>query len=173
MASPNDVMSILKGVSAKVNDDTLMILAFMYHVELDPSDPEGKRKNRSKSQYRYEGRIVKVDTLKEEIQAMKANPDAPWRWPSLPDWRTSYDNEPNNKRGAKWLEARIKKAVDWPTFEKLLNGWKPSSNDYKDSRKYEVQGYTCNNSPLDITLDSIKALAPNTTFTKVLTPKRA
>ena len=174
MASPNDVMAILKAVSCKLSNGNIVVLSFMYHTELDPSDPAGKKKDRSKSQYRYEGFLTTEADLQAKIAKMKADPDAPWRWPSLETWRASYDNEPNNKRGAKWLEARLKKAVDWETFEKLLNGWKPAKNDYKDNRKYDTTGYTsATGSTIDLTKDIFETMAPNTTFSKVLTSKRA
>lgn len=171
MASPNDVMAILKAVSVKLDADTIAILSFMYHTELDPSDPAGKKKDRSKSQYRYEGRVVKIADLQNEISKMKAEPDAPWRWPTLETWRASYDNEATNKRGAKWLESRIKKALDPDIAFKVLNGWKPSKNDYKDNRKYDLLGYqTPDGNTIDITPETLPTL---TTFSKILTPKRA
>lgn len=177
MASPNDVMAILKAVSCKLSNGNVMVLSFMYHTELDPADPAGKKKDRSKSQYRYEGIIFTEADLQAKIAQMKADPDAPWRWPSLETWRTSYDNEPTSKRGAKWLEARLKKAVDWKTCEKLMAGWKPSKNDFKDSRKYDTTGYMVANGPstgqlVDLKEDVLIALDPGTTFSKILTPKR-
>lgn len=174
MASPNDVMAILKAVSCKLSNGSVMILSFMYHTELDPSDPAGKKKDRSKSQYRYEGILLTEADLQAKIAEMKADPDAPWRWPSLETWRASYDNEPTNKRGAKWLEARLKKAVNWETCEKLLNGWKPSKDDYKDNRKYDTTGYMASNGvQIDLKEETLTALLPGTTFSKILTPKRA
>lgn len=174
MASPNDVMAILKAVSCKLSNGNVVVLSFMYHTELDPSDPAGKKKDRSKSQYRYEGFLTTEADLQAKIAQMKADPDAPWRWPSLETWRASYDNEPTNKRGAKWLEARLKKAVDWATFEKLLNGWKPAKNDYKDNRKYDTTGYMASTGvQIDLKEDTLNALLAGTTFSKVLTPKRA
>lgn len=171
MASPNDVMAILKAVSVKIDPDTIAILSFMYHTELDPSDPAGKKKDRSKSQYRYEGRVVKIADLQDEITKMKMEPDAPWRWPTLETWRASYDNEATNKRGAKWLESRIKKALDPDVAFKVLNGWKPSKDDYKDNRKYDLLGYqTPDGKTVDITPETLPTL---TTFSKILTPKRA
>ena len=174
MASPNDVMAILKAVSCKLSNGNIMVLSFMYHTELDPNDPAGKKKDRSKSQYRYEGIVLTEADLQAKTTAMKADPDSPWRWPSLETWRASYDNEPTNKRGAKWLEARLKKAVDWKTCEKLLNGWKPAKDDYKDNRKYDIAGYTASDgSQIDLKEDVLLALKPGTTFSKVLAPKRA
>lgn len=171
MASENDVMAVLKGVSAKISPDETMVLSFMYHTELDPSDPEGKKKNRAKSQYRYEGRVVKNADLQKEIDAMRADPTAPWRWPGLDGWRISYDCEATNKRGAKWLADRLKKALDWETAKKVLDGWKRSSNDFKEGRKYDQTGYVADGKPFDITLDGLKLLGPGKTFTKVLQPK--
>ena len=172
MTNQTDIMAILKAVSCKLSNGNIAILAFMYHTEIDPSDPAGKKKDRSKSQYRYEGLIISESSLQDKISKMKADPDSSWHWPNLDTWRISYDNEPTNKRGAKWLEARLKKTVDWPTFEKLLNGWKQTSNDYKDSRKYEIKGYTCSDgSMLDITKETLESLTSGSTFSKILTPK--
>lgn len=174
MACPPDGMAILKGISAKLGNGNIMILAFMDHVELDPADPAGKKKDRSKSQYRYEGRIIAEADLQNEIASMKNDPAQPWRWPSLDTWRIGYDNEYTNARGSKWLASRAKKAVEWPTAEKILNGWKASTNDFKDSRKYETTGYTDpSGATLDITLEAMKSLPSGATFSKVLRPKRA
>ena len=173
MADKPNIMAILKAVSIKVDPDTIAILSFMYHTEVDPLDPAGKRKDRSKSQYRFEGRKVKVSDLQAEIAKMKADPDAPWAWPNLPDWTASYDGEAKNSRGAKWLADRIKKAKDLDTGFKILNGWKASSNDYKNSRKYELTGYTLpDGKTLDLTPETLKAL-DCTTFSKIYTSKKA
>lgn len=167
-------MAILKGVSAKLDNGNIMVLAFMDHIELDPTDPAGKKKDRTKSQYRYEGRIVKEADLKAEVASMAAAPTEAWRWPNLENWRIGYDNEYTNGRGSRWLSSRIKKAVDWATCEKILNGWKFSSNDFKDSRKYETTGYTASDgTAFDISATSINALPAGATFSKVLTPKKS
>lgn len=166
-------MAILKAVSMKVDPDTIAIVSFMYHTEVDPLDPVGKRKDRSKSQYRFEGRKVKIADLQAEITQMKAAPDAPWAWPNLTGWTAAYDSEAKNSRGAKWLADRIKKAKDLDTGFKILNGWKASSNDYKNSRKYELQGYKLpDGTSFDLTPEALEAL-PCTTFSKVCTPKKA
>ena len=171
MASANDVMAILKAVSIKIDADTIAILSFMYHTETDPLT--GKT-NRAKSQYRYEGRIVKIADLQKEIEDMKAKPTDAWKWPTLEDWRCSYDCEATNARGAKWLESRIKKALDWPTAEKVLGGWKPAKNDIKESRKYDITDYVSDgNTPMSITLDALVTLGAGHTFNKVLKAKTA
>lgn len=173
MASEKDVMAILKGVIAKISPDESMVLCLMHHTELDPSDPEGKKKNHAKSQYRFEGRVVKNTDFQKEIDAMRADPTAPWRWPGLDGWRISYDCEATNKRGAKWFTDRMKKKSysDWEMTKKILDGWKNSSNDFKESRKYDQTGYVADGKPFDITLDNLKLLGPGKTFTKVLQPK--
>ena len=176
MASAKDVMAILKATSVKLDNDTLMILSFMYHTEATAGENGRMKTDRSKSQYRYEGRIVKIADLQNEITEMEAKPTEAWKWPNLIDWRCSYDEDATNARGAKWLKARIKKAVDWPTGEKILNGWKASKNDYSDSRKYDLAEYVSDVNPnekFNITLESMQALGAGHTFGKILTPKRA
>lgn len=174
MATKNtDIMAILKGISTKIDDETLMILTFMYHTEIDLTDPAQKRVNRSKSQYRYEGRIVKIAALEKEIADLQTKPTDSWKWPSLDNWRISYDNEPTCARAAKWYKSRINKATNWETCEKILNGWKASTNNYKDTRKYDISGYTTSTGQtIDINLETLKTLAPGTTFSKILTPKK-
>lgn len=166
-----DIMAILKGLSIKLDDENIVILTFMYHTEFDQTM---QKKDRSKSQYRFEGRKLKIADLQTEINKMTENPTEYWRWPTLDQYKINYAGEITNRRGARWLTARLAKAVDWQTAEMLLNGYKISSKDYKDSRKYEITGYTdSNGNQFDITLDALVALEPGTTFSKILTPKRA
>ena len=173
-------MAILKAISAKLDSDTVMLLTFMYHTERQSGsnaivNANGKSPiDRAKSQYRYEGRIAKIKDIEAEIAAAKADPTSPWLWPNLADWHISGKPASNRKDEANWLALKLKKAVDWPTAEKILNGWKKTTNDFKDSRKYDTTGYTADNGQnLDITLEALAALGPGHTFTKILTPKKA
>lgn len=165
-------MAILKAVSVKIDADTVALLTFMYHTETKTGPDNIEKTDRSKSQYRYEGRIAKIADLEAEMAKMKAAPTDPWKWPGLDAWRCSYDSDATNARGAKWIASKLKKAVDWPTGKKILDGWKASKNDYKDNRKYDQTGYTADGQPFDITLESLIKLGPGKTFSKPLTPKK-
>ena len=176
---PNE-MAILKAVSVNLDPDTVMVLTLMYHTELQSGptaivNSKGKTPiDRSKSQYRYEGFIAKKADLEAKIADAKANPQDPWLWPNLKDFCIMGTPVSSRKDEAHWLNLKLKKAVDWPTAQKILDGWKKSTNDFKDSRKYDKTGYTTDtNQALDITLEALTALGPGHTFTKVLTPKKA
>ena len=180
MAYRPDEMAILKVVSAKVDDDTLMLLALMYHTEPQTGDnivlnPNGKPPiDRSKSWYKFIGRTAKISDLNAEIAYAKDHPTETWSWPSFPGYVIAGKEPSRLSDAARWLSLKIKKAVDWPTAEKIFKGWKRSTDDYKDSRKYDTTGYTTDDGKsLDITLDNIKALGPGHTFTKTICTKKA
>lgn len=118
---------------------------------------------------------MKEADLKAEIEEMRkdVNMLEDWKWPSksMNEWVVSYFDM-TNSRGAKWLSDRIKKAKSFEDGMKVLDGWKPSKNDYKDSRKYHRTGYVLDDgTPVDLTEDFFKT-AGTCTFSKVLLPKR-
>lgn len=142
---PNEI-AILKAASVKLDNDTLMILAYMYHTV----DKESKR-NGAKSFYRYEGRVVKISDLKAEVKDLIQDSKclADWKWPSKakdwdPNWFIGYNRENNNKRAAKWYMSKISKAMSWPDFMTLATtGAKKTAKGIKTSvgATYELDDY--------------------------------
>lgn len=139
-------MTILKSVSFHIDPETIAIVAYMYHSGKGPGET---------SQYRTEGRLVKVAALQEEIKALQADADGTWSWPGLAEegWPIlSYNSQTTKAAGAKWLEGRLKKAGTFAAGLTVLNGYKPSDQIYKASREYaleytipgEVAGQTLN-----------------------------
>lgn len=148
---PNEY-AMMKGMSIKLNDDTVFFIAHIYH-----STP----KQRGNSDYRYEARIAKISDLEAEIKDM--NTDAkclgPWLWPtaSMANKAIVYGTG-DAKYGAKWLAGRIKKALSPDVGFKRLNGFKPTKADpkeyeFKENWAYDLKGYTVNetNETIDIT----------------------
>lgn len=179
MAHKSNEMAILKAVSVKLDPDTVLLLTFMYHTERQTGssvilNANGKAPiDRTKSQYRYEGRIAKIKDIEAEIADAKAHPTDPWLWPGLNGWQISGTPASNRKDEARWLALKLKKAVDWSTAQKIFAGWKKSSNDYKDSRKYDLVGYTLpDGKAFELTPEAIK-VAGCTTFSKICTSKKA
>lgn len=168
MACDPNIMAILKGTSVKLDDDNILILAFMYHTE---------KGDRSKSEYRYEGRIMKIADLKAEIAAYEADPTASWKWPNLDQWDIAYDRKSNNERAAKWFKARLSKALpDWDTFIRLCrDGIKvrqDGSEKSSENAKYDLVEYVMDNERFDITTleDALTRVGKN--FSKKLILKR-
>ena len=163
MACKPNELAVLKGTSVMLDPDTIMILAFMYHTE---------KGDRSKSEYRYEGRILKLADLKAEITKMENDASSMWKWPNLDEWNLAYDGQMNAGRGAKWLNCRISKAYkNWDDFMKLVrDGIKPTGKQ-TNSAKYDLDGYTIDGLQFSITTaeDALKYVGKS--FTKPLTPK--
>ena len=156
-------LAVIKGCSAKLDDNTLIITAFAYHSE---------KGDRSKSEYVYFGRVVKIDQLNTEISSMKSaeNKDKDWVWPNMDGKIFSYDLFSTQERGARWLEARIKKAVDFDLFLKILDGYKPLKDAYVASAKYDLAGIATPDGTL-VDIKNKESLMTLTTFSKTIKPK--
>lgn len=113
---PNEI-TVLKAVSTRLDSDTLLIMAYMYHS--DPSD-------RRASQYRTEARIVKESTLRDEIARLEsdAKRTIPYRWPTIEKFDLLMDDSTTGAKAAAWHKMRIKKALEWPKFLKVLEGFR-------------------------------------------------
>lgn len=163
MACKPNEMAVLKGTSVMLDADTILLLAFMYHTE---------KGDRSKSEYRYEGRIMRLSDLQNEIKQMEDHASEMWKWPGLQDWNLAYDGQMCAGRGAKWLNCRISKAYkNWDDFMKLIrDGIKPTGKQ-TNSAKYDLDGYTLDGNPFTITTaeDALKFVGKN--FTKNLSAK--
>lgn len=128
-------ISIMKAVSCKLTDDIVFTLAYFVHTEEHARD---------KSEYLYLGRIDKIDDLKAEAADMgtDAKKLSKWQWKNLPKYTsTVYDCDDTNGRGSRWFASKIKKAVDWDQFLKLLDGWKEAKKAFNDNAKYPVEDY--------------------------------
>lgn len=137
MANKNPTeISLMKGISTKLDNDTMFTLGYFVHTE---------EKAREKSEYVYVGRIDKIKDVEAEIAELAKDENCVknWSWKGLPKYdAVVYDKDCTNKRGSKWLKMRIKKIVDWPTFCKVVDGWKELKQAYNENAKYVSEDYT-------------------------------
>jgi hypothetical protein len=157
-------------MSAYLDKDTIFVLTYQYHTEKDQTEPSGQKNDRSKSRYRMLGRIMKKADMEEAVYRMHSDENAlkPWIWPDDPSWngRILYMYDSNQKAFSNWLRLKIKKAVDWDSALKILQGYKkdsrarfakstPESEKYvrlNPNSAYIVKGYTCSDGDvIDIT----------------------
>lgn len=136
MANKNPTeISLMKGMSVKLNDDTLFTLAYLVHTEY---------KEHKKSEYLYAGRVDKISDLQMEASEMQKdeNKVKSWTWKGLPKYdAVVYDKVATNDRGGRWLHTKIRKAVEWEQFVKLVNGWQEKNKAYNDNAKYAAEDY--------------------------------
>lgn len=123
-----DEFEILSAVSAKLDEDTVLVFTYQYHTEKDPADPAGQRNDKSKARYRFLGRVMKgeeLEALAKELHRDE-NRTASWRWPGDPSWGGSilYAKDATNEGFSRWLRNKAKKAVPWPEAARILAGWK-------------------------------------------------
>ena len=131
-----DEMYILKAVSIKLADGIVFINTLQYHTE---------KGDRSKSRYRWLGRICRVDDVNAKIAALRTDAQRlePWKWPNDPSWDGKiYYTDSDNLHQANWLRLKLMKTVDWETGVKSLNGWDKKSGDYNLNKKYDTESYT-------------------------------
>lgn len=144
---PNEV-SILKTQSVKLDNDTTMILTYMFHT----ADKEARKAGTDKSFYRYEGRIVKNEDLKAEIHALMQDDVAlqQYVWPTKSKswnsawWLGYYGSKTTNKEAAQWLRRQMNKAIAWTDFLELAkNGVKRTAKGIKTypAARYDLTGY--------------------------------
>lgn len=132
--TPTEI-SLMKGVSVKLSDDVLLTLAYFVHTE---------KGNRQNSEYLYLGRVDKLTDLQAEAAEMlkDQNKLKSWTWKNLPKYdAVVYDKHSDNDRGGRWLNSKIRKAVDWDQFVKLVNGWQENKQAYNDNAKYASEDY--------------------------------
>ena len=131
-----DEMYILKAVSIKLADGIVFINTLQYHTE---------KGDRSKSRYRWLGRVCRVDDVNAKIAELRTDAQRlePWKWPNDPSWDGKiYYSDSDNLHQANWLRLKLMKTVDWDTGLKILNGWDKKSGDYNLSKKYDTESYT-------------------------------
>lgn len=140
-----DEMSILKAVSIKLDDETVFINTLQYHTE---------KGDRSKSRYRWLGRVQKIDVIKSKITELRqdANRLNPWKWPDDPSWdgKIMYTDS-DNLHASMWLRSKLMKVVDWDLGQKLLNGYDKKHNSYNESKKYDMTAYNTASGTVDLT----------------------
>lgn len=178
MACKTNEIAILKAASVKLDDETMMLLTYMYHT------PEKEaRKSGEKSFYRYEGRVMKIADFKAEIAELKSDERSlqPWVWPTKSEWWKpeyflGYDAENNNAKAAKWYQLRINKMVDWPTFLKMAKeGIKMTAKGPKTypSARYDLDSYVTEDGE-SLNIDSPETMLKlvGKTFGKAMVLKR-
>ena len=117
---------ILKSLSVKLSDSTTFILTYMYYTD---------KMNKDNNQYRYEGIVVNNDEFEGQIRKMEAAPNLPWKWGfGIPNNFTMYYHNDTNREGARFLKARLDKALD--SFDDFLK--KANENVVK---RYPLDGY--------------------------------
>lgn len=142
---PNEVV-ILKAAAVQLNDDTMMLLNFMYHT----ADKEAKKAG-DKSFYRYEGTVMKINDYKAKLDEYKSDAHAmeTWTWPTKsewwkPDYYIAYYGDKTKKMASKWYKLRLNKMMTWENFMKLAkDGIKMTAKGPKsyDTARYELNDY--------------------------------
>ena len=178
---PNEV-TILKAQSVKLDNDTVLVLTYMYHT----ADKEARKAGTDKSFYRYEGRIAKLADLKTEIHDLMQDAVAlkPYVWPTKskswnPAWFLGYHgSQTTNKEAAKWLRRQTSKLMSWPDFLDLAkNGVKKTAKGIKSypSARYDLTDYDLEDGTklsLDTTDPASIAKLAGKTFSKQVILKR-
>lgn len=147
MAMLKDEITVVKSMMVNLDADIAMLVTYQYHVEIDPSDPEGKKKDRSKSKYRYFARVFKIEDLHKKIFELKDDknrlnkfrwPDDKWPWYVCAGYS-------DNWKVADWLTIKLKKMKSWEEGQKILAGWQSGTKTriagFNDNAKYEIDGY--------------------------------
>lgn len=139
-------IAISKSCSVKLDDDTIAIIAHVYHTADKKTNPDDQ------SWYKYTGRVIKIKDLEEEIRAKKSIDHRleQWTWKS-PAWPEDmffgYDDGNTKGKEARWLAMKLKKALKWEAYIKLVkDGIKLVAATGKEKRypggMYETEAYT-------------------------------
>jgi len=146
MALKHKEIAISKAVSVKLDDETIAIIAHVYHTADKAAHPEDK------SWYKYAGRVVRIADLEAEIARKSSDAERleTWKWqcPAWPDdMFFGYDNANSRAKEARWLQMRLKKALDWDSYVKLVRDGirriaKSNVEKQFPSARYETDGYT-------------------------------
>lgn len=149
MALKEKEIAISKSCSVKLDDDTIAIIAHVYHTANKKNNPTDH------SWYRYIGRVVKIKDLEAEIQDKKSVEHRleNWTWnsPIWPDdWYFGYDNGNTKAKEARWLSMKLKKTLSWDAYLKLVKeGIKTLATTGKEKQHptaiYETTGYIDSN----------------------------
>lgn len=146
MALKQKEIAISKACSVKLDNGLIGIVAHVYHTADRKSNPEDK------SWYKYVCRVEKEADLKAEAEDKKKPENRlklwTWKcdaWPA--DWFFSYANGNEQIKEARWLEMKMKKALDWDAYVKLVTTGTKTVAALKCEKQYpkaayEVNGYT-------------------------------
>lgn len=179
MACKLNEVGILKAQAVKLDDDTMMLLTYMYHI----AEKEARHNGTDKSFYRYEGRVVKIEDFKKEIAHLKQDDNCmnTWIWPTPAqdwnkDWFLGYYFDNTNKMAAKWYQLRLNKMINWETFIKLAkDGVKMTAKGPKSypTAHYDLDGYVADDGT-QFNIDSVQTMLNlvGKFFTKKIALKR-
>jgi len=155
MALKLNEVAISKACSVKLDPETIAIVSLMYHTADHKAYPEDH------SWYQYEARIAKIADIEAEIKSMKSldNRLKKWKWPN-PTWPAEhfmgYDEANEQGKGARWLQMKLKKAMEWPQYLKLVNEGIKKLGTGKEKRyagaQYETTGYVSDDGQKDLTI---------------------
>jgi len=135
----SDEMCLLKAASIKLADDIGLIYTLQYHTE---------KGDRSKSKYRWLGRVVKISELKNEVIEFKKpeNRMNPWMWWNDPTWTGKILSKDSTLgAAADFFRMKLKKMQSWEDGLKTLNGYnkKKSLEEkvevYEDVKMYDTE----------------------------------
>ena len=135
--NPTEI-SLMKGLATKLDEGLLFLLAYMVHTEKKTLTTPAK------SEYLYVGRILKQEDLEKEILELNADENKlnPWKWPGLEKYDSIvYAKFNTNGNGSKWYKNKLNKLVDWPTFSKIVNGYKDKTGEFNNNAKYCIEDY--------------------------------
>lgn len=145
MALKPKEIAISKSCSVKLDADTIAIIAHVYHTADRKSIPDDQ------SWYKYIGRVAKIKDLEAEIKEKKSMDHRleAWTWdsPAWPsDWFFGYDDGNTKGKEARWLNMKLKKAMSWDSYIKLVrDGIKLVACTGKEKRypggAYETKAY--------------------------------
>ena len=145
MALKHKEIAISKAVSVRLDDQTIAIIAHVYHTADKAAHPDDR------SWYKYVGRVVRVDELEAEIATKSSDAERlkTWKWacPAWPDdMFVGYDNSNQQSKEARWLQMRLKKALDWDSYVKLVRDGirriaKSNAEKQFPSAAYETEAY--------------------------------
>lgn len=148
-----DEMALLKAVSIKLDDNTMFVMTLQYHTE---------KGDRSKSRYRWLGRVCRIQDVQAKITEYKQNENKlnPWIWPNDPSWdgKILYTDS-DCSHAASWLRSKLKKAVDWDTGVKIMNGWDKKKDEYFTAKKYDTEDFNTEDGTTISILDKDALLA--------------
>lgn len=148
--TPTEI-ELLKGFTTKLNDDTVLTLAYLVHTE---------KGNRFNSDYIYSFRVDKLADLEAEANEMDKNENKvnKWTWKGLPKYdAVVYDKSDLNSRGAKWLRTKIKKAVPFDEAIKMIDGWQGFKKAFNKNSTYKPGPYICE----DIIIEDLRKADPS------------
>lgn len=143
MSMLNDEIAVLKSLMIKLNDDVAMIVSLQYHSERN----EYSKVDHGKSRYRWLARVFKIDDMVKTIKVLKEDSNRlnKFKWPKDPWPYYTCAGYPENWKIAEWFAIKLKKMHSWEDGIKFLDGWqtktKKRAGGYKESAKYETEGY--------------------------------